>query len=111
MYRQDPRRRGSVVTHVPDKLVRHWETVFGQKITPPVVAGGRLLAAEKDAHTVHALDAGTGRALWKYTAGGRIDSPPTCYGGMVLFGSSDGCVYCLRAEDGDEDVAVHGRPL
>jgi outer membrane protein assembly factor BamB len=87
---------------VPDELEQHWETSFGQSITPPVVAGDRLLVAEKDAHTVHALDVGTGRAFWKYTAGGRIDSPPTCFGAMVLFGSSDGRVYCLRAEDGEE---------
>jgi outer membrane protein assembly factor BamB len=98
MYRHDPRRRGSVATQVSDELARHWETAFARNITPPVVAGGRLLVAEKDTHTVHALDAGTGRALWKYTAGGRIDSPPTCYGGMVLFGSADG-----RDHDADSD--------
>ena len=101
MYRQDPRRSGSVATQVPDEPVQHWETAIGQRITPPVVANGRLLVADKDTHTVHALDVDTGRVLWKYTAGGRIDSPPSCFGGMVLFGSSDGCVYCLRAEDGE----------
>ncbi|MHC4330622.1 MAG: hypothetical protein ACYSWW_21165, partial [Planctomycetota bacterium] len=31
---------------------------------------------------------------------GRIDSPCTIYGELVLFGSVDGCVYCLRASDG-----------
>jgi hypothetical protein len=33
-------------------------------------------------------------------AGGRIDSPPTVQNGLVLFGSADGRVYCLRADDG-----------
>jgi len=29
-----------------------------------------------------------------------VDSPPTVYQGLVLFGSADGWVYCLRASDG-----------
>jgi outer membrane protein assembly factor BamB len=49
---------------------------------------------------VHAIDANTGKTLWSYTAGGRVDSPPTIWQGRVLFGSADGCVYCLRAADG-----------
>ena len=36
----------------------------------------------------------------KYTAGGRIDSPPTIYRGLAIFGCADGCVYCLTASDG-----------
>jgi hypothetical protein len=53
-----------------------------------------------DAHTVHALDARTGRRLWSYTAGARVDSPPTIHRGLALFGCRDGWVYCLRADDG-----------
>ncbi|MHC4593958.1 MAG: outer membrane protein assembly factor BamB family protein [Planctomycetota bacterium] len=102
MYRQNPRRSGSVATKVPDKLERLWEVALGKNITPPIVAGSRLLVAEMDAHTVHALDAKTGRPLWRYTAGGRVDSSPTVYGSLVLFGSADGRIYCLRAADGAE---------
>ena len=102
MYRQNPRRSGSVATEVPDKLERLWEVDLGENVTPPIVAGGRLLVTEIDAHSVHALDAETGRRLWRHTAGGRVDSPPTVYGSLVLFGSADGRVYCLRAADGAE---------
>ncbi|MHC4509061.1 MAG: outer membrane protein assembly factor BamB family protein, partial [Planctomycetota bacterium] len=102
MYRQNPRRSGSAATKVPDKLERLWEVTLGENITPPIVAGGRLLVAETDTHTVHALDAKTGQPLWHYAAGGRVDSPPTVYGSLVLFGSADGWVYCLRASDGAE---------
>ncbi len=42
----------------------------------------------------------SGEEIWQFTAGGRIDSPPTIYRGMVLFGSADGRAYCLRASDG-----------
>ena len=41
-----------------------------------------------------------GRKVWEYAAGGRIDSPPTIYQGLVLFGCRDGWVYCLRMSDG-----------
>lgn len=102
MYRQNPRRSGSVPTEVPDKLEQLWEVTLGENITPPIVAGGQLLVAETDTHTVHALDAETGRPLWRYTTGGRVDSPPTLYGSLVLFGSADGWVYCLRGADGTE---------
>ena len=56
--------------------------------------------AEKDAHAVRCLDAGTGKTLWRFIAGGRVDSSPTVYDGHVLFGCRDGSVICLRATDG-----------
>jgi len=59
-----------------------------------------LLVAQTDTHTIHALDTTTGRGVWSYAAGARIDSPPTIDQNRVLFGSADGHVYCLRLEDG-----------
>ncbi len=47
-----------------------------------------------------ALDASSGQRRWQFTAGGRIDTPPTIHDGLCLFGSHDGWVYCLRANDG-----------
>ncbi|MHC4074187.1 MAG: outer membrane protein assembly factor BamB family protein [Planctomycetota bacterium] len=70
------------------------------KLTPPVLGGDRLYVAAKDEHTLYAFDAEEGRRLWNFTSDGRIDSPCTIYGELVLFGSVDGCVYCLRASDG-----------
>ena len=46
------------------------------------------------------MDADSGEQVWQFTTGGRVDSPPTIHNGMVLFGSADGRVYCLRAADG-----------
>ncbi len=100
MYRHDTRRSGRVETKIPTKLKRAWQTELGGRVTQPVVADGKLFAASVDTHTVHALDAASGEKLWSYTAGARVDSPPTIYKGRVLFGSSDGWVYCLRASDG-----------
>jgi len=100
MYRHDTARSGHVKTNVPSQLKHAWEIEVGGRITQPVVADGKLFVASVDTHTVHAADAASGVKLWSYTAGGRVDSPPTAYKGRVLFGSADGWVYCLRASDG-----------
>jgi outer membrane protein assembly factor BamB len=59
-----------------------------------------VLVAETDRHTLHALSAVDGEPVWTFVADGRIDSPPTLAGGMCLFGTRSGFVYCLRASDG-----------
>jgi outer membrane protein assembly factor BamB len=56
--------------------------------------------ASIDAHELHALDAGSGEPVWRFQAGGRIDSPPTIHGGLALFGCHDGWVYGVAAADG-----------
>jgi len=99
-YRHDPARHASVPSAVPAGVKPVWRTDLGGRLTPPVVAGGRLYVAQADAHTLHCLDARTGEPLWSHVAGGRIDSPPTIHRGLAIFGSRDGCVTCLRADDG-----------
>ncbi len=100
-YRHDPRRTGAASCDVPSGVATQWRVRLEGKLTPPVLSADRLYVAAKDEHTLYAFGAQYGSRLWNYTAGGRIDSPPTVYGGLVLFGSADGCVYCLRASDGE----------
>ncbi len=99
-YRHDAARSGYVETSVPADVQQIWQVQLGGRLTSPVVAGGKLLVAVRDAHTVHAFDADAGQPAWSFTAGGRIDSPPAVDEGRVLFGSADGWVYCLRLADG-----------
>lgn len=99
-YRRDAARTGATDEGVRAALVRRWSTDLGGRLSPVVVADGKLWVAQIDAHTLHALDADTGRPAWAYTAGGRINSPPTVWQGRVLFGSADGWIYCLRSDDG-----------
>ena len=99
-YRKDAARSGFTQTAVAAKVRPSWQTKLGGTLSSVVIAGGRLFVAQVDAHTVHALDAKTGERLWRYMAGGRVDSPPTVDAGQVFFGSADGWVYCLRASDG-----------
>ena len=111
MYRHDAARSGHASTSVPAGLAEAWEAEIGGRLTSPVIAGGRLLVASIDRHTVHALDADSGEPLWQFTAGGRVDSPPTVYRDRVLFGSTDGHVYALRAEDGQLIWRFRAAPL
>jgi outer membrane protein assembly factor BamB len=99
-YRHDAGRSGATESSIGSNLEVAWRADIGTKPSGLVVAGGRVLVAGVDAHSVRALDAGDGKSLWEYTAGARVDSPPTVYNGLALFGSADGRVYCLRAADG-----------
>ena len=100
VYRHDAARSGTTPSKISSKLKQQWNTPIGSRLSTVVVSGGKLFVADIDAHTVHALDAASGAPAWDYTTGGRVDSPPTVSNGKVLFGSADGWVYCLRAEDG-----------
>jgi len=100
MYRHDTARTSATSARIPDAVKPQWSTELGGRLTQPVIAGGKVFVASIDTHTVHALAAENGREAWRFTAGGRVDSPPTVYKGRLLFGAADGWVYCLGAADG-----------
>ncbi|NCO40427.1 MAG: PQQ-binding-like beta-propeller repeat protein, partial [Armatimonadetes bacterium] len=105
-YRHDAERSGAtpvaVASDLSDKsaLSEKWRTTLDGRLSAATSAEGKVFVAQVDQHTVHALDAATGKPAWSFTAGGRVDSPPTIFAGRVLFGGHDGYVYCLRAGDG-----------
>ncbi len=99
-YRHDALRSGRASTDVPTDLKQLWKADVGGKLTAMTVAEGKCFVADSDAHTLHALDAPSGKRVWDFTATGRIDSPPTIAEGLAVFGCRDGYVYCLRASDG-----------
>ncbi|MCD6287586.1 MAG: PQQ-binding-like beta-propeller repeat protein [Candidatus Hydrogenedentes bacterium] len=99
-YRHDAKRSGATSATVSPDLKLAWSVDVGDNLTQPVIADGRVFVVTADTYTVHALDAQDGSSLWEYTVGARIDSSPTVYRGLVLFGSADGRVYSLRASDG-----------
>ena len=117
-YRADAWRSGSTAAAVPVGLEVRWTATLGDwpqgpfaadwkenpyvrgPVTPPVVAGGLVLVAQPDRHRVVALSADTGDVQWHVTANGRIDSAPTVWRGLCLFGTRSGWVYALRAGDG-----------
>jgi hypothetical protein len=100
IYRHDNTRSAFSDQPLLANMDKNWEVTLGGRLTPPVVAAGKLFVAQVDRHTLHAVDANSGKELWQYIAGGRIDSPPAYWQGRVYFGCMDGRVYCLRASDG-----------
>ena len=138
-YRHDSWRSGSTPAKAPSGLRTLWTVDLGDgrssgpigkdwrenyfvkgPITAPTVAAGRVLVARPDAHEVVALDAGSGSLAWRFTANGRVDTPPTVHQGLCLFGTRSGWVYCLRADDGrmvwkrrvaplDEQIVAYGQ--
>jgi len=112
-YRRDSCRSGATESVIGTDLKVAWRSDIHTKPSGLVVAGGKVLLAGMDTHTVHALDADDGTSLWEYAADARVDSPPTFYHGLALFGSAEGRVYCLRAADGALvwrfDAAPHHR--
>ena len=99
-YRHDPSRSGRTPSAVLTDLRRVWQADLPGKLSAPVIAEGKVFVASVDTHAVHALGANDGKPLWHYTTGGRVDSPPTIFRGLAIFGSADGSVTCVRAADG-----------
>jgi len=100
-YRHDAARSGRTEAAVPAEAEEIWRTEIGRGLTSVTVGAGKVFVSRVDAHTVYALDADSGRLAWSRTVGGRVDSPPTVFRGLVLFGCRDGWVYCIRAGDGE----------
>ncbi len=86
---------------MPLEVSTKWKADIRGKLSSVVVAQNRLLVSAVDRQTVHCLDADTGKELWRFIAEGRVDSPPTIYGPMAIFGCRNGYVYALRLSDGE----------
>ncbi len=100
-FRHDNRRSGYVKTEVSTTSSQAWKAKFPAPVSQPSAAEGKLFVAAVDEHTVYALDENSGKEIWSYTTGGRVDSSPTIYKGMAIFGSADGYIYALGADDGE----------
>jgi outer membrane protein assembly factor BamB len=100
MLRCNPARSSCTETAVPKNLKQRWKTELEGVPSSSVISGNRLVVALSESHAIAALDTDSGSVVWQYTAGGRIDSPPTLHGNTAIFGSHDGYVYCLRLSDG-----------
>jgi hypothetical protein len=79
-----------------------WHTSLGSTIeTTPAVAFGKVFVGADDGN-LYALNAASGKVLWKYSTGGPIiASPIVSINEIVYVGSTDGYIYALYAETGD----------
>ncbi len=110
MYRHDRRRSGAATTSLSADLKKVWEVDLGGRPTGCVAVGDTVLVAVPDSHQVVALCATDGKRSWTFTAGGRIDTPPTIDRGRAYFGCADGWLYCLRMSDGRLVWRFRGAP-
>lgn len=99
-----------VPTHLPATPKALWRLDIGGGFSSPVVAGGKLvyLDAQDGQETAHALDAQTGREIWRtnYDAvfsdewGPGPRSTPLLDGDRVYVQSCRGELRCLKLADG-----------
>ncbi|MCK4960371.1 MAG: PQQ-binding-like beta-propeller repeat protein, partial [Planctomycetes bacterium] len=109
-YRGSSMRSAVTDIEAPTQIAKKWKAEIGPHPTAPVVVGDSVYVASRETHTIVALNSTTGDKRWTFTAGGRIDSPPSYYRGLVVFGSRGGWVYCLRASDGELLWKFNGLP-
>ena len=69
-------------------------------LSAPTIAGGTAFVTRPNAHELIAIDTSSGKVRWRFTANGRLDTPPAIHRGLCLFGSAAGWVYALRADNG-----------
>ena len=103
VFRHDNQRSGRLPCKMPTALKEVWRADFTSRASQATVSGNRVCVAVPDLHAVVCVAADTGREQWRFTASGRVDSPPTLVPerGLCVFGSADGYVYCLSLDSGE----------
>ena len=100
-FRYNKERSGATPAIVGSTLEIAWEEPVGTMPTSPTAAEGSLFFGDRKASVVTALRQDSGAIAWQRVIGGPVDSPPTYYKGTVVFGASDGNIYCLKAATGE----------
>lgn len=108
----DPQRTGFTRDRLTPPFQVAWYRNFQpQRVSPfvqPVVAGGRCFVGTMSGN-FYALDAATGKELWKHACGSPIMHAAACAGGKVFFAALNGTVYALDAATGKEAWTFAGR--
>ena len=84
-----------------DKPAWVYEDDGAQFLTIPAVDEARVYVGSRDKH-LHAVDRLSGKPLWKFKTGGRVESSPLVFDDAVVFGSADGRLYAVDKQDGRE---------
>jgi outer membrane protein assembly factor BamB len=121
-YRGDGWRSGSSVGDGPKKLGTKWSAKVATPsklpdgpilhdwrenpfvkgpVSAPTISSGRVFVTRPDAHEVVAMQSVDGKVSWRFTARGRVDTPPSIHSGLALFGCHAGYVYALRVDTGE----------
>jgi outer membrane protein assembly factor BamB len=76
-----------------------WSRTIGPSESSPLLVGNRLYVGDWNGR-LWALDARTGRTIWRYRTGGPLKGAAAFADGRVYVGSYDGHVYCVGAQKG-----------
>jgi outer membrane protein assembly factor BamB len=100
------------VSRLPAELKPAWKIAIGGGFSSPIVAGGKViyLDAQGGRELVHAVEAGTGRELWRHDLaeafgdewGTGPRSTPFAEGELLFVQSCNGEFRCLALADGQE---------
>jgi len=103
-YRRDALRS----SHIPITPANGgtWTVALGGRLTAPTSDGARLYLGCND--EVVALNCGDGSAAWRVKD--RIDSPPTLFRGLALYGTREGWVRCRIAATGEPAWSFRAAP-
>ncbi|MBC8183780.1 PQQ-binding-like beta-propeller repeat protein [candidate division KSB1 bacterium] len=118
-YRHDGYRSGITDSPLPDNLSTKWVFKTGHEPATAwhkpgeelprmhsdntyhvVAANGLTYFGSSVNNKVHALNTSTGHVKWTFFAEGSIRFAPSIRKNRVYFGSDDGYVYCLKANNG-----------
>ncbi len=89
--------------HAPHKPAPAWPTRHREQFDrayQTAISNGVLYFGSSASGKLYALDAATGQLRWEFFTGGPIRFAPAVRRDRVLLASDDGCLYCLRADDG-----------
>jgi outer membrane protein assembly factor BamB len=85
-----------------------WHRRFGKAPNQPAVWGGRVYFDTFDPHaSVYALDATTGKVIWRKVLPAQAESSVLVWRGRVYLGSLDGSVWALSAGSGKVVWRIH----
>lgn len=112
--RHDAGRSGATDEHLPATLHLQWSRKLPQ-LTPawpedirlhfddsylPIVVSKLMIVASSHNDSVTAYDTDSGEQKWRFYAGGPVRFAPVAHKGNIYFGSDDGHLYRLNADDG-----------
>ena len=107
-YQINETHSGSVTTaHLTPPLRQRWTVNFGQPISYPLIADGRVFVTVKNVPitsgtTLFALDATTGAVIWSFNLGGSFFWSGSCYeNGRVFALNGSGLLRAFDAATGN----------
>jgi len=82
------------------KFDRIWKWSFGGSVPNHILRAGVIYMSSTD-HHLYAVNAQTGKTIWKFRAGEVVFGAATTLGNLVVFGAFDGCVYAIDMQKGE----------